>query len=123
MSEQPEQLKTEALKELEAITASGELEQWRVRYLGRKGELTLILRSLAGLPPDERKALGAQANQVKSSLEDALKQKEQALSEAQSAVAKKDAIDITLPGRPFPSGRLHPVTQTIHEICDIFSSL
>ncbi|MEK7352988.1 MAG: phenylalanine--tRNA ligase subunit alpha, partial [Chloroflexota bacterium] len=100
-----------------------DLEQWRVRYLGRKGELTLILRSLVGLPPEERKALGAQANQVKASLEDALKQKEQILSEAQSATAKKDSIDITLPGRPFPSGRLHPITQTLREICDIFASL
>src|SRR3990172_5500279 len=101
MSQQPEQLKTEALKELAGITASNDLEQWRVRYLGRKGELTLILRSLAGLPPDERKDLGASANQVKAALEDALKQKEQALSEAQSATAKKDTIDITLPGRLF----------------------
>ncbi|OGO23728.1 MAG: phenylalanine--tRNA ligase subunit alpha [Chloroflexi bacterium RBG_16_51_9] len=123
MSQQPEQLKTEALKELAGITASNNLEQWRVRYLGRKGELTLILRSLAGLPPDERKDLGASANQVKAALEDALKQKEQALGEAQAASAKKDAIDITLPGRPFPDGRLHLITETLHEILDIFSSL
>jgi phenylalanyl-tRNA synthetase alpha chain len=123
MLQQPEQLKIEALKELEVITGINELEQWRVRYLGRKGELTLILRSLAGLPPEERKALGAQANQVKASLEDALKQKEQALSEAQSAAAKRETIDITLPGRPFPLGRLHPITQALHEICDIFASL
>ena len=123
MSQQPEQLKTEALKELEGISASKDLEQWRVRYLGRKGELTLILRSLAGLPPEERKTLGALANQVKAALEDALKQKEQALSEAQAASAKRDTIDITLPGRPFPAGRLHLITQTLQEILDIFTSL
>ncbi len=123
MSQQPEQLKTEALKGLDGITSINDLEQWRVRYLGRKGELTLILRSLAGLPPEERKALGAQANQVKAALEDGLKQKEQALSEAQTATARKDSIDITLPGRHFPLGRLHPITQTLHEICDIFASL
>ena len=123
MSEQPEQLKTKALKELDGIDGISELEQWRVRYLGRKGELTLILRGLAGLPPEERKALGAQANQVKASLEDALKQKEQALNEAQLAAAKRETIDITLPGRPFHLGRLHPITQTLQEICDIFASM
>lgn len=123
MAQEPEQLKTEALKALEAITNPAELEQWRVRYLGRKGELTLILRSLGELPPEERKAFGARANQVKASLEEGLKQKEQALSEAQSASTRRETIDITLPGRPFPSGRLHPITQTLHEICDIFALL
>lgn len=124
MAEQLEQLKTKALQELAGITSPGDLEQWRVRYLGRKGELTLILRSLGGLSPEERKALGAQANQVKASLEDALKEREQAIAAAQAAAAaRKEAIDITLPGRPFPAGRLHPITQTLHEICDIFSSI
>ena len=123
MTQQPEQLKTKALQELEAITSLNALELWRVRYLGRKGELTLILRSLAELPAEERKAFGARTNQVKASLEDGLKQKEQAITEAQAVTAKKDTIDITLPGRPFPLGRLHPTTQTMQEICDIFASL
>ncbi|MBI2850181.1 MAG: phenylalanine--tRNA ligase subunit alpha [Chloroflexi bacterium] len=123
MSEQPEQLKIKALQELEGVTSADKLEQWRVRYLGRKGELTLILRSLAELPPDERKTLGARANQTKVSLEEALKQKEQVIKEAQLVAAKKGGIDITLPGRPLPAGRLHPITQTLHEICDIFSAM
>jgi phenylalanyl-tRNA synthetase alpha chain len=123
MPEQPEQLKAQALSELESLKNPGELEQWRVRYLGRKGEVTLILRSLANLPPEERKVLGASANQVKNALEETFKLKEQALNEAQSATVKKETIDITLPGRPFPAGRLHPITQTMHEICDIFASM
>ena len=123
MSQQPEQLKLIALKELEAITDISELESWRVRYLGRKGELTMILRGLAELPPEDRKVLGARANQLKVSLENSLRQKEQALREAQLASAKKEAIDVTLPGRPFPVGRLHPITQTLYETCDIFAAM
>ncbi len=123
MPQQPERLQTEALKELEGITASNELESWRVRYLGRKGELTMILRGLGGLPAEERKAVGARANQVKASLEASLKQKEQAMGEAQLALTEGEAIDITLPGRPFPVGRLHPITQTIYEVSDIFGSM
>ena len=123
MSQQPEQLKLNALKELESITSIDELESWRVRYLGRKGELTVILRGLAELPTEERKVVGARANKVKVSLENGLRQKEQALREAQLASAKKEAIDVTLPGRSFPAGRLHPITQTINEICDIFVAM
>jgi len=123
MTLEPEQLKTEALKELNSVNEAGELELWRVRYLGRKGELTSILRGLAGLPPEDRKTVGASANQVKNYLEESLKQKELDLRQAQLSAAKGDDIDITLPGRPFPIGRLHPITQTINEICDIFGSM
>jgi len=123
MAQEPEQLKTKALQELAVITSPDGLEQWRVRYLGRKGELTLILRSLAELPVEERKSFGARANQAKASLEEALQQREQAISAAQASAVRKDAVDITLPGRPIPIGRLHPITQTIHEICDIFSAM
>jgi len=123
MSQQPEQLELKARKELEGITSLNELESWRVRYLGRKGELTIILRGLAKLPPEERKIVGAWANQAKNNLEDSLRQKEQALREAQLVSARKEALDITLPGHPFPVGRLHPITQTLHEICDIFVSM
>jgi phenylalanyl-tRNA synthetase alpha chain len=123
MSQQPEQLKEKALKELDSIAGVDDLESWRVRYLGRKGELTVILRGLAGLSPEERGTVGASANRVKASLEKSLKEKEQTLREARVASVDKDAIDITLPGRPFPAGRLHPITQAINEICDIFSSM
>ncbi|MFC2021194.1 phenylalanine--tRNA ligase subunit alpha [Chloroflexota bacterium] len=123
MTREPEQLQTDALKELDGVSAANELELWRVRYLGRKSELTMILRGLAGLPPEERKAAGARANQVKTGLEENLKKKERALREVHLASVKGDAVDITLPGRPFPVGRLHPITQTIHEICDIFVSM
>jgi len=121
--QQPEQVELKARKELEGITSLSELESWRVRYLGRKGELTMILRGLAELPPEERKIIGARANQAKDDLEDSLREKERALREAQLASAERETIDITLPGRPIPIGRLHPITQTLYEICDIFVSM
>ncbi len=124
MLQQLENLKLNALRELGSITNITELESWRVRYLGKKSELTKVLRGLATLPLAERKAVGAYANEVKAYLEDSLRQKGQVLRKAQLAVStEKEAIDITLPGRPFPVGRLHPITRILHEMCDIFVSM
>ena len=123
MLEQLEELKLKALQELEGVNDAKGLESWRVRYSGKKSELTRVLRSLATLPLEERKSVGARANEVKAGLESSFRQKEQALREAQSASAKREAIDITLPGYPFPQGHLHPITQTLHEMCDIFTSM
>jgi len=124
MIKQLEELKVNALKELEGIDHIKELESWRVRYLGKKSELTKVLRSLATLPLEERKAVGAFANEVKSNLEDSLGQKGQVLRELElAASAKGEHIDITLPGHPFPIGRLHPITRILYEICDIFASM
>jgi len=124
MLEQLEELKTGALGGLKAITDAQELESWRIRYLGKKSELNKALRSLAGLSIDERKRLGALANQIKNELEAALKDKEQTLREAQfTASTKETHFDVSLPGCPYPVGRLHPLTQTIDEVCDIFVAL
>jgi phenylalanyl-tRNA synthetase alpha chain len=124
MLKQLEELKQRAAQELEAVTQVKELEAWRVRYLGKKSQLTGILRSLATLPVEERKGVGAFANQIRAELEANLKQKRQLLGQAQLVTAtKEEQIDITLPGRPYLSGRLHPITQTLHEICDIFVSM
>jgi phenylalanyl-tRNA synthetase alpha chain len=124
MLKQLRELKSSALGELEAVTQVKELESWRVRYLGKKSQLTKILRSLAELPLEERKKAGALANQIKADLEESLGQKRQLLREAQLVTTVGgEQIDITLPGRLFPVGRLHPITQTLHEIGDIFVSM
>ena len=124
MLPQLEELKLNALRELEGVTNIEGLESWRIRHLGKKSELTRMLRSLATLPLEERKAVGARANEVKNYLEDSLRQKEAALREVRlAASAKRAGIDITLPGRPLPTGRLHPITQTLYEVCDIFASM
>jgi len=117
-----EELKSSALKELAGASNLTGLEAWRVRYLGKKSQLTGVLRGLATLPLEERKRIGALANQVKADLEDSLEQRRQALKQRVTTI-KEEHIDITLPGRPFPVGRLHPLTQTLHEICDIFVSM
>jgi len=124
MLKQLEDLRLNALQELESVGSIKELESWRVHYLGRKSELTRVLRGLAALPLEEKKAVGARANEVKACLEDGLRQKEQSLHELEMvASAEEERIDITLPGRHLPTGRLHPITQTINEICDIFVSM
>jgi len=122
--QQLERLKQSALQQLAGIDHIGELESWRVRHLGKKSELTGVLRSLATLPLDERRAVGASANDVKTLLEEALEEKREGLREAQLiGTVRELPIDVTLPGRSFPAGRLHPITQTLHEICDIFVSM
>jgi phenylalanyl-tRNA synthetase alpha chain len=129
MLKQLEELEAKALQELAAIGDTGGLESWRVRYLGRKSELTGILRGLAALPLEERKAVGAGANRVKVSLEENLRQKTEDLKkELESRVLRGDEVqlargDITLPGRPYPVGHSHPITQTLNEMCDIFVSM
>ena len=124
MSENIEEIKSEALKQLEGIDNARDLESWRVHYLGKKSPLTRILRNLATLPIEERKSAGASANQAKALLEDSAGQKGQALREAQLAAQSKiETTDISLPGRPYPVGHRHPITQTLDEICEIFASM
>lgn len=129
MIQRLEELKQSALRELEAIYDLTNLETWRVRYLGRKSDLTGMLRALAELPLEERKTTGALANTIRAKLEDLLAKKTEALKTAiLTQPAKKEDLsfatkDITLPGRPFPEGNLHPITETIEEICDIFASM
>ena len=129
MIQRLDELKQTALRELEAIKDLPNLESWRVRYLGRKSELTNMLRGLAELPIEERKSAGALANGIKAELESLLTQKTEDLKTTAEVLARltgKDITargDITLPGRPVPTGRLHPITETFNEICDIFVSL
>jgi len=124
MLKQLEEIRLSALRELDSIDNIAELESWRVRYLGKKSELTKVLRSLATLPLAERKTVGACANEVRASLESSLEQKRLVLRERQLAtLAGRESIDITLPGRRPPAGHLHPVTQTLYEIYDIFISM
>jgi phenylalanyl-tRNA synthetase alpha chain len=117
-------MKTRAGEELAQIRESSGLEAWRIRYLGKKSELTQVLRGLANLSIEEKKAVGSAANELKNYLEASFKQKEKSLRESQIlASAVQETLDITLPGRRPPIGHLHPITQTIREICDIFNSM
>ena len=106
-----EQVSSRALQELEAAAGLEELEQCRVTYLGRAGRLTQVLRGLSSLSPDERRQVGAAANQAKTLLEESLAGRQRALREAHLAsTVQQEAIDVTLPGWPAPEGGLHVIT-------------
>ena len=124
METQLQSLREDALASLEAITNMESLNEWRVQYLGRKSSLNQILRSLKELPPDERQKNGALANQIKNLLENKLQEKTGQIEELTLKDSlKQQTLDVTLPGKPIDIGRLHPLTQTIREICNIFGSM
>ena len=114
-------LTDQALKELDAVSDPDGAEQWRVGYLGRRGQVTGVLRSIPQLEPEQRRAVGAQANRAKNALEEALARRIRELAEAELAAA--GALDVTLPGRPVITGRLHPTTQIVREICAAFIAM
>ena len=124
MQEELERLEATALAELSQVDAHSQLEEWRVRYLGKKSALTAVLRGLASLSHEERREFGARANILKATLQQKHAEAEEALSLSSLTKAAEDAaIDISLPGRPQPLGRLHPITQVITEICAVFGRM
>jgi phenylalanyl-tRNA synthetase alpha chain len=119
-----EELMETAARELADIDDQEALEQWRIAYLGRRGKLTSVLRGLSQLDIEQRRELGALGNRAKSVLEESLAQKTQELNQAQlSARLAQDRIDVTLPGRPSVTGRLHPTTLIVREITDAFVAM
>jgi len=123
MLDKIDQLSSQAFDELNGITSQSELEAWRVRHLGRKSALVQALRSLATLSIEERRVVGARANQVKSALEKGAEEKLAGLEQSLSQLTSPEKIDITLPGKKIPLGRLHPTSQIIEEICSIFNNM
>lgn len=121
MKDTLEQIRQQALTALSGATTETDVEQLRVHFLGRKGELTNAMRGLRDIDPAERPALGALLNNVKDQLEQRI---ESALKElratARAQALARDRIDVTLPGRRPVQGRLHPITQTMEQIVDIF---
>ena len=120
---EPDSLLAEALQ---AITNSGDensLEQLRVQYLGKKGNLTALLKALGQLPAIDRPAAGEKINLVKRQIQTALEARKTSLVEASlNAQLSREVIDVTLPGRRQSAGGLHPITITIDRITSIFSS-
>ena len=111
----------EALNAVNAADSPGTLEEVRVEYLGTKGRLTLLARSLRSLEPSERPAAGARINAAKEALVRAIEARRTALTAEQLArTLDEDVVDVTLPGRRQSSGSLHPITQTMRRIEDIF---
>ena len=121
MEEQIGQIKNNALQEIAAAGNDGRaLEGLRIKYLGRKGVVTELFKSMAQLPPDEKPRTGEKINALKAAITRALDDKLQITSQAEET---KDRIDVTLPGVAGRPGKLHPVTQTIQAISGIFTSI
>jgi phenylalanyl-tRNA synthetase alpha chain len=111
-----------ALEAIKQARDSQELEQLRVQFLGKKGSLTEQLKTLGGLPADQRPAAGAAINQAKDTVNNALTARKEAIdsAEAEQKLAA-EMLDVTLPGRRQGSGGLHPVMRTIERIENIFT--
>ena len=110
-----------------AVAQEGDLEsleKWRVHFLGRKGTLTALLKTLKDLSLEDRRALGPKAQELKENLEKDLNSRQQALQEVHdSKTLSQNAMDPTLPGRPIWKGRQHLLTQTMREMTDILRRL
>lgn len=116
-----QEIKNRAFKEIEAVDNEKLLEQVRIKYLGRKGELTQILRGLKDLAIEERRKIGPQAQQLKKELEEKLNEKQKQLLTFNFQLSTK--IDITKPGKKISMGHIHPLSKIEDEIRQIFLSM
>jgi len=117
-------LERDALAALAACTDQASLRAWNTRYFGDHGEMKQALGRLKQIAADQRPAYGKEVNRIKLVLIDASGQKEAELKQrALEQSLKTDALDVTLPGRPVPRGRLHVATRVMREICAAFADL
>ena len=124
MKEQLEAIRKQALTDFAAAGDAAGLDALRVKYLGKKGELTALLKQMGKLSPEERPVMGQLANTVRADLEAALESRAGELEEiALEQRLKDEALDITIPGKAPKLGRRHPMYQALDEIKDIFISM
>jgi len=117
-------LQTQALGAIAEAVSLEQIEQLRVNYLGKKGELSIILKGMGKLSATERPKIGSLANEVKELLQHNLDQKRQDLQQAQiKAKLEAETLDVTMPGVSRPLGRIHPLNSTIDRVLDIFTGL
>ena len=121
MKEQLEQIKVNALAALDAAATPASLEELRVKLLGKKGELTAVLKQMGKLSPEERPVMGQMANAVRAQIEEKLEERKAAIHSAVlEAKLAAEAIDVTIPGETVAVGHQHPMNQVLQEIKDIF---
>ena len=117
-------LKTEATAAIESAADSAALEKLRVEWLGKKGRVTDLLKSLGQLDADERPNVGAKINAVKQLLNQQISERKETLQQAAiAAQLAAESLDVTLPGRREDLGALHPITRTIERMADYFAAL
>ncbi len=119
MKEKLERIKEAAMAALS--DANADIEEIRVRFLGKKGELTAVLRGMGALSPEERPVIGAMANEVRAAIESAIEEKQRQLKEAVMRMRlESERVDVTAPGEPVGCGHMHPLSKTQREMEDIF---
>lgn len=121
MKEKIEEIKKQSIKEIENCTTQKELNELKVKYLGKKGELTTVLRGMGALAPEERPIIGSLVNQVRDKLNEVFTEKEENFKK--NELEKRlltEKIDITEPSKKIELGSLHPITQIIKEVEEIF---
>ena len=121
MKEKIEMIKKVAKQKIESITTLQELQELKVKYLGKKGELTSILKGLGGLSAEERPKIGSMVNQVRDELEKSIENAEKVMkSKALEQKLEKEKIDVTMPSKNIQLGSVHPITQVIEDVKEIF---
>ena len=119
MKEKLEKIRSEALEQINSDTA--DMEQIKIKYLGKKGELTAVLRGMGALSAEERPIVGQLANEVRASIEEAIREKmQEAQAKKLEAQLKAEKLDVTMPGTPAPVGHIHPLTRVQRELEDVF---
>ena len=119
MKEKLEQIKQAALEQINAADAN--LEQIKIRYLGKKGELTAVLRGMGALSAEERPKIGQLANEIRANIEEAISKKlQEAQSKALELKLRAEKVDVSVPGEALPEGHLHPLTKVQRELENIF---
>ncbi len=118
------EIEASSLTEVASASSTAELDALKVKYLGKKGALTAILRGLGSLTPEERPVIGAAANVVRQKIEESIAAKTEELSALQlKAKLKSDAVDVTLPGKKKELGHLHPLRSTENKMIEIFVNM
>ena len=124
LQEQLKELNTAAVEAIVSADSLDELEKLRVKYLGKKGELSQILRGMGKLSAQERPAVGSLANVVKGEVQTSLEKRKQDLQQAQiEAQIKAETIDVTMPGVSRPLGKIHPLNGVVDRALDVFVGL
>lgn len=124
MREKLEALREQALRELQSLELPKELEEFRVRVMGKKGPLTELLRGMGSLPAEERPKMGQLVNDLRQSLEAALKERETAVQQAlKEKRLREERLDVTMPGKKALLGGLHPLSIVLEDLLDIFQSM
>ncbi|MDD5286720.1 MAG: phenylalanine--tRNA ligase subunit alpha [Desulfuromonadaceae bacterium] len=124
MQKKLEQLRNDALKAIASASGEEQLQGIRVRLLGRKGELTALMKGLGALSPEERPSIGQLVNSVRDNIESTLEAALNAeLERVKCERLQSEKIDVTLPGRNAQVGTKHPVSLVVEEVCEIFAGL